>query len=40
MLMRLVVKVVYDKDGNKFLEFYEIDLLKELIVFIIKICEI
>lgn len=40
MPMRPVVKVIYDKYGNKLLESYEIDLLKELTVFIIKTCEI
>ena len=40
MPLRPVVKVIYDKDGNLLLEPYEIDLLKELTLFIIKTCEI
>lgn len=40
MPMRPVVKVVYDKLGNLLSEPYEIDLVKELTVFIIKSCEI
>ena len=40
MPMRPVVKVIYDKDGNVLLEPYEIDLLKELTIFITKTCEI
>ena len=40
MPLRPVIKVIYDKDGNLLLEPYEIDLLKELTLFIIKTCEI
>jgi len=40
MPMRPVVKVLYDKAGNLLLEPYEIDLLKELTIFITKTCEI
>ena len=40
MPLRPVVKVIYDKDGNTILEPYEIDLLKELTLFISKACEI
>lgn len=40
MPMRPVVKVVYDKAGNLLLEPYEVDLLKELTLFITKTCEI
>lgn len=40
MPMRPVVKVLYDKAGNLLLEHYEIDLLKELTIFITKTCEI
>ncbi|SFC48416.1 HD-GYP domain-containing protein [Clostridium uliginosum] len=40
MPMRPVVKVIYDKVGNVLLEPYEIDLLKELTLFITKTCEI
>lgn len=40
MPTRPVVKVIYDKNGQLLLESYEIDLLKELTTFIIKICEI
>lgn len=40
MPMRPVVKVIYDKVGNILLEPYEIDLLKELTLFITKTCEI
>ncbi|SHJ06446.1 metal dependent phosphohydrolase [Clostridium cavendishii DSM 21758] len=39
MPTRPVVKVVYGKDGSVLLEPYEIDLLKELTVFIIKTCD-
>jgi len=35
-----VVKVIYDKAGNALLEPYEVDLLKELTVFIIRTCDI
>lgn len=40
MPMRPVVKVIYDKIGNALLEPYEIDLLKELTLFITETCEI
>ena len=40
MPLRPVVKVIYDKAGNVLLEPYEIDLLKELTLFITKTCEI
>jgi len=40
MPMRPVVKVIYDKLGNALLEPYEIDLLKELTLFITETCEI
>ncbi|MBD7911029.1 HD-GYP domain-containing protein [Clostridium cibarium] len=40
MPMRPVVKVIYDKDGNMLSEPYEIDLLAELTLFIIKNCDI
>ena len=40
MPMRPVIKVIYDKDGNTLSEPYEIDLLKELTLFITKTCEI
>jgi putative nucleotidyltransferase with HDIG domain len=40
MPMRPVVKVIYDKGGNVLSEPYEIDLIKELTLFIIKTCEI
>ena len=40
MPMRPVIKVIYDKYGEAVSEPYEIDLLKELTVFITKICEI
>lgn len=40
MPMRPVVKVIYDKIGNVLLEPYEIDLLKELTLFITETCEI
>ncbi|RMD01672.1 HD-GYP domain-containing protein [Clostridium autoethanogenum] len=40
MPMRPVVKVIYDKAGNLLLEPYEIDLLKELTLFITKTCEL
>jgi putative nucleotidyltransferase with HDIG domain len=40
MPMRPVVKVIYDRDGNMLSEPYEIDLLKELTLFIIKTCDI
>lgn len=40
MPMRPVVKVIYDKAGNILSEPYEIDLLKELTLFITKTCEI
>ncbi|GAA0076772.1 HD-GYP domain-containing protein [Clostridium sp. CTA-5] len=40
MPTRPVVKVIYDKLGNLLLEPYEIDLLKELTLFIIKTCEL
>ncbi len=38
--IRPVVKVIYDKTGNLLLEPYEIDLLKELTLFITKACEL
>lgn len=37
--MRPVVKVIYDKEGNLISEPYEIDLLKELTLFITEACE-
>ena len=40
MPLRPVVKVIYDKDGNPLSEPYEVDLLKELTLFINKTCEI
>jgi HD-GYP domain-containing protein (c-di-GMP phosphodiesterase class II) len=40
MPMRPVIKVIYDKAGNLLSEPYEINLLKELTLFIIKTCEI
>ena len=40
MPMRPVIKVIYDKAGNILSEPYEIDLLKELTLFITKTCEI
>lgn len=40
MPMRPIVKVIYDKAGSKLLEPYEIDLLKELTLFITETCEI
>jgi len=40
MPMRPVVKIIYDKVGNLLLEPYEIDLLKELTLFITKACDI
>ena len=40
MPMRPMVKVIYDKAGNVLLEPYEIDLLKELTLFITETCEI
>lgn len=40
MPLRPVVKVIYDRTGNKLLEPYEVDLLKELTLFVIKTCEI
>ncbi|MCM1991205.1 HD-GYP domain-containing protein [Oceanirhabdus seepicola] len=40
MPMRPVVKVIYDKDGKLLLEPYEIDLLKDLTLFITKTCEL
>ncbi|WMJ82225.1 HD domain-containing protein [Clostridium sp. MB40-C1] len=40
MPMRPVVKVIYDKDGKLLLEPYEIDLLKELTLFITSTCEL
>jgi HD-GYP domain-containing protein (c-di-GMP phosphodiesterase class II) len=40
MPMRPVVKVIYDKTGNLLLEPYEVDLLKELTLFITKTCEL
>ena len=40
MPMRPVVKVIYDRAGNLLSEPYEIDLLKELTLFIIETCEI
>ena len=40
MPLRPVVKVIYDRIGNLLLEPYEIDLLKELTLFITKTCEI
>ncbi|MBW6411369.1 HD-GYP domain-containing protein [Clostridium weizhouense] len=40
MPTRPVVKVIYDKIGNLLSEPYEIDLLKELTLFIIKTCEL
>lgn len=39
MPTRPVVKVIYDKAGNLLSEPYEIDLIKELTLFIIKSCE-
>jgi len=39
MPTRPVVKVVYDKAGNLLSEPYEIDLIKELTIFITKTCE-
>ncbi|WP_411682611.1 HD-GYP domain-containing protein [Clostridium thailandense] len=40
MPTRPVVKVIYDKDGKLLLEPYEIDLLKELTIFITETCEL
>jgi HD-GYP domain-containing protein (c-di-GMP phosphodiesterase class II) len=40
MPLRPVIKVIYDRIGNLVLEPYEIDLLKELTLFITKTCEI
>ncbi|NMM65944.1 HD domain-containing protein [Clostridium sp. P21] len=40
MPMRPVVKVIYDKFGNLISEPYEIDLLKELTLFITQTCEL
>jgi HD-GYP domain-containing protein (c-di-GMP phosphodiesterase class II) len=40
MPMRPVIKVIYDKSGNLLLEPYEIDLLKELTLFITQTCEL
>ena len=40
MPLRPVVKVLYDRVGNVLLEPHEIDLLKELTLFITKTCEI
>ncbi|AOR24460.1 HD-GYP domain-containing protein [Clostridium taeniosporum] len=40
MPTRPVIKVIYDKLGNLLLEPYEIDLLKELTLFITKTCEL
>jgi len=40
MPMRPVIKILYDKTGNLLSEPYEVDLLKELTVFITKTCEI
>ncbi|MHC1683139.1 MAG: HD-GYP domain-containing protein [Clostridiaceae bacterium] len=37
---RPVVKIIYDKNGNLVSQPYEIDLLKELTIFITKTCEI
>lgn len=39
MPTRPVVKVIYDKFGNLLSESYEVDLLKELTLFITKTCE-
>ena len=39
MPTRPIVKIVYDKDGNLLSEPYEVDLLKELTLFITKTCE-
>jgi hypothetical protein len=40
MPMRPVVKVLYDETGNLLSEPYEVDLLKELTLFITKTSEI
>ncbi|AQR96329.1 MULTISPECIES: HD-GYP domain-containing protein [Clostridium] len=40
MPTRPVVKIIYDKSGNILLEPYEMDLLKELTLFIAKTCDI
>ncbi len=40
MPTRPVVKVIYDKSGNLLSESYEIDLLKELTIFITGTCEL
>lgn len=40
MPMRPVVEVIYDKAGNLLSEPYEVDLLKELTLFITKTCEL
>ncbi|MFW2490659.1 HD-GYP domain-containing protein [Clostridium chromiireducens] len=40
MPMRPIIKILYDKTGNLLSEPYEVDLLKELTVFITKTCEI
>lgn len=37
--MRPIIRVVYDKDGNLLSQQYEVDLLKELTIFITQICE-
>jgi putative nucleotidyltransferase with HDIG domain len=39
MPLRPIVKVLYDKEGQLLLEPYEMDLLKELTIFITKPCE-
>lgn len=39
MPTRPVVKIIFDKSGNLLSEPYEIDLIKELTIFIIKTCE-
>ncbi|TYQ16665.1 UNVERIFIED_CONTAM: HD-GYP domain-containing protein (c-di-GMP phosphodiesterase class II) [Acetivibrio alkalicellulosi] len=40
MPMRPIVKVIYDREGKKVLKPYEIDLLKQLTLFIEKSCQI
>ncbi|WP_234121092.1 HD-GYP domain-containing protein [Clostridium hydrogenum] len=39
MPMRPVIKIIYDKNGSLLVEPYEVDLLKELTLFIEKPCE-
>lgn len=39
MPTRPIVKVIYDKNGDLLSEPYEVDLLKELTLFIVKACE-